>query len=470
MRAYRFVGDLRRLEFLKIMPRLAACIVVGVAGIGLFVRAAWPSGGEALLLFSSVACIYGALRLRSPITRVLCAMVWVGLLIVHGMQAPWRHTGLDFQNFYDGAYFLFEQGISPYPRSVSNAFPFPTYLLVYGLSLGSRLSADITRQIFVALEVLLLGAAVVLMRRVIIKEMSSVTPDFAVSMLMVGLVIHPAIVDGLALGRSSMLAGIAVACALWCWRCGSGKGSLHAAAILLNLAWMIKPHLLMASGFFLFHWMLSGKQVDPFRNRAACIGKLFSPWAAAILGFSALIAYPTHLYAYLDFPKAAREYMTSVSEGYANNFAIPAILSKAAIRLWGVPYLQTVSVLGAGIASGVILWNLAVLFVLRRNSVGAFIPWLMSSLFWATTMWNFYLSLIFAGTMFLCFSSSRPGLADTNITTFWLAAAIGCTMVFSSFIFTVGAVLLYFLSIEMLTKDCVENSCERLPETRGGVV
>jgi hypothetical protein len=39
------------LDLLKIMPRLAACIVAVFSGIGLFFRAAWPSEGEALLLF-----------------------------------------------------------------------------------------------------------------------------------------------------------------------------------------------------------------------------------------------------------------------------------------------------------------------------------------------------------------------------------------------------------------------------------
>lgn len=435
------------------LPRWATIAASGAAGVGLAARGAWPTREELFILLTTIACLYGTLRLPSQRQRMLCAILWLGILIALAIWTPRRNVGMDFQTFYDGAAMLFGQHQSPYTAPWTTAFPFPTFLFIWALSFLGHFSAYRTLGLLIGLEIGLLGTGVVLMRRVIRAEMAGAGPDLAKSLVQIGLALHPAVLAGIALGQSSAMAGITAIWAVWCWRCGKGRWSWHAAAILLNLAWMFKPQLLIAAGFFLANGILEARHTSDVRSRAASIGRLIVPWAVVLVSASLLLAFPGHVFAYRDFPQVVMTWHTLIAATHANNYAFSAVLAKSLERMWGIPVLQSLPILAAVIASLVVCWNTLSLIAARPDSLRAFLPWLLASLLWTSLVWEHYLSLVLAGLTLLVVLRDTASVTWMRPAALRISVGVGLTMVLSSFAFVLGVLLLYFHSHAMLAQE-----------------
>jgi hypothetical protein len=424
------------------LPRWATwtALVVGFAALAF--RGAWPTPLETFALVGTILCLLGVWHARTPVGRVVCAALWIALLMALGVPTPSRSIGFDFRTFYEGAEALFKHRHSPYSVPGTTAFPFPTFPLVWLLSLAGRLPLEQTFLAFVALQAVLLGIGVILMGRVAAETIPR-DSDPGRRLLQVGLVLHPAVLAGIVLGNSGALAGAVVLWAIWLWRCGRGTWSVHGAAVLFNLGWMVKPQLVPAALFFLATWWLERTR-EPRRNsRAARIGRLLVPWAGAILVVSLAIPFPATLLAYREFPGVAATWHTHIAEAYPNNYALAAILAKALARLWAVPVSHSLLLLTIGIAGPLFLWNVVSLTSGRPDSLRPFLPWLLTSLLWTSLAWEWYLGLVLAGPMLMMTLAPSASDSPAALGGLRLAGGIACTMVFSSFIFTLGYLLIY---------------------------
>jgi glycosyltransferase involved in cell wall biosynthesis len=418
-----------------------AALVVGLAALAF--RGAWPTPLETFTLVGTTFCLLGAWHIRRPAGRVVCAVLWIALLMALGVPTPARSIGFDFRTFYEGAEFLYRRGHSPYSAPGTTAFPFPTFALVWVLSLAGRLPLEWTFLAFVALQAVMLSAGAMLMGRVAAAETASRNSDLGRRLLQAGMVLHPAVLAGMAVGNSAALAGAAVLWAVWLWRCGKGTWSVHGSAILLSLGWMIKPQLIPAALFFLANWWLARTRGQHRHSRAARIGRLLVPWAGALLTVSLVISFPATLLAYREFPAVAVTWHTRIAETYPNNYALAAILAKALARIWAVPISQSLFLLTTGIAAPLLIWNIVSLTGGRPDSLRAFLPWLLISLLWTSLVWEWYFSLVLAGPILMMALTRSASDSSTASGGLRLAGGIACTMVFSSFIFTLGYVLLY---------------------------
>lgn len=422
------------------LPDWATAAAIPIALGAMAYRSAWPTPAEAVLFGATILCVLGTFYLPSRAARVSSAAAWVLLLIVWGLPTPARSLGIDFRTFYDGAELLYKRGDSPYLAQGTTAFPFPTFPLVWALSLAGRLSSNDTFLLFVLLQSALLAIGYILLDRTARQEALSQPGDPAQRIVQAGLLFHPTVLSGIALGNSGALAGAAIMWAVWFWRCGRNRTSLHASAIFLNLGWMIKPQLLMACLFFLCTWGWESWRAEGCRSRAASVGQLLLPWAGVLLGVSLLLSPPVILSAYREFPGVALTWHTRIAESYPTNYALSAILAKAMARGWSVPVSQSLPLLTVGIALPLVLWNILSLVPGKLDSLAAFFPWLLTSLFWTSLVWEWYFVLVLAApALMLAFKARLAG----DRWDLRLPLALACTMVFSSFLFMLGLIWLY---------------------------
>jgi hypothetical protein len=442
---------------LEDMPRLAAVLSLGVAILAMTYRGTWPTPAESLTLFISVFALYGALALSLHLLRAVCAGFWTLMLVSFGMPVSSRTVGADFQTFYDGARVLFDRHASPYQAPGATAFPFPTFQLIRLLSLGGRLSSDTTFLLFVMLQAVFLGIGFILSCRVIKREIGDHAPELAIQLIQAGLLVHPAILHAMGLGNSPVTAAVALICALWFWRCRTSRSSLHLSAISMNLGWMVKPQLLMATAFFPICWWLEHRRHLSDYSRAASIGRLVVSWAAGIIFASTLMPLPASLLAYRDFLSVAYTWHTHVAEVFTANYALPAILAKAMARLWGLPLSATLPFLTVGVALSVILWNFSSLIAGKPDTVRAFLPWLLGSLLWSSIMWHFYLGLVLGGLLLMVgFLPNNPSFR-ASFSMLLFCAGVGLTMIVSSFVYTLGILLLYFCCHQLRIQELQEK-------------
>ncbi len=414
-------------------------------------RGAWPTPAEAFRLVASASAIHGALSFSSRALRAVCVGLYIFLLISLGLPTPLRSIGLDFHTFYNGAHSLFDMHESPYLAHGATAFPFPTFHLVYLLSLAGRLTPDSTFLCFVGLQAFLLGVCLILSYRLTNDEFPGHAHTRSSRLLQAGLLFQPAVLNGIGLGNSPVVAGVALMCAVWFWQRGASRWSTHSSAICINLAWMIKPQLLMATTFFLGCWWLK-RRSNPL-PRAARIGRLIIPWAIGLMAISLPMGFPGSALAYRDFPKIALTWHTRIAEAAMNNFAPSAIIANAMARLWNFEVAETLPILAAGIAIFVLLWNILSLTSDRVDTLRAFLPWLLASLLWSSLVWDMYLSLVLAGQLILVDLLSEDRGPRINFPRLLFCVGIGLTMVVSSFAYTLGILLLYFCCQELRSQE-----------------
>jgi hypothetical protein len=434
------------------LPATVATAIGVTAAAAMAIRSVWPMPDEWALFAASLVTIAAVLRLPGRSGRLGCALVWIALLVWHGLPTPERSIGADFQTFYDGAYLLFTRGESPYRATGTTAFPFPTFALVWLLSLAGRLGQEATFMAFVVVEDLLLAGVFLLARRAAAGHAVPEPIDAARDLILVGLLLHPTVLAGIGVGNSSVVAGALIAAGVWAWQCDSSRWFPHTGAVLVNLAWMVKPQLLMATAFFLTAWLLERR--PRARSRAAAIGRLIIPWGAGLVVASILIAPQAMSQAYADFPGVAAHWHDTIAATYPNNYAPAAVLAKALARLVGLSVSPTLAVLWIGITLLLLAWNLA---ALRRGPVDsprAAYPWLLASLLWSSLVWEWYLALAVVAVLGVVLT---PGVREgrgRSASALWLAAGIALTMVVSSFAFTVGVAVLYCLSQALHAQEC----------------
>jgi hypothetical protein len=305
----------------------------------------------------------------------------------------------------------------------------------------------------------------VLVRKIVVQEGWQPGSDLPMALIQAGILFHPAVMLALYYGQSSVLAGAFLAAAVWCWRCKSHAFWRHAAAVSLNLAWMTKPQLLMAAAYFVASWLLSFRRSRAPQCSAAVIGRLMGPWCVALIMISLALDFHGHAAAYRDFFSVASSWFTVIALVSPNNYAVGAIVAKAVARYGGFPVLEMLEILTALGAGLVLAWNIVSLRSAPRGTLLAFLPWLVASLLWTSLMWRFYLSLIIAGMMLLIASDVKAPPVVLQWRTLWVAGGIGLTMVLGSFAFTLGILLLYFFSHELLSgHDASGKDVSGLPD------
>jgi hypothetical protein len=416
---------------------------------------------ELVLMLCGVAAVWTVLLGRSEVLGGVAATCWAGLLVLTNLEKSGWEWGYDYNTFFEGARMLFDHGHSPYAAPGVTAFPFPTFPLIRLLSLGGRMSPEETRWSFLALEAVLLAVASALLLRTVPGATGS---NWGRTAVWIGLAIHPKIVEGIVLGNSSALAGGLLMLALWSWRCGRGRPSRHLAAIMFNLAWMVKPHLIMAAAFFPACWLFRRRPAES-EDRANAIGRLFFPWSATLLALSLFLLPYDPWSLYLDFFRTAHEWHTKIAEAYTTNYALSAILAKAIRRLWGLPFSQTLPLMTLGVGLPLLLWNCVTLLSARRNSIMAFLPWLFSSLLWTSLVWNHYLSLLLGGMLLMFGLLACPSRIQPASGLFF-SSGIALTMVNSSFLFTLGILFLYLASHALLASRLERCQTEEQPMSR----
>lgn len=423
---------------------LSAVALVLVATASVVVQPPPPTRGEIVRVVASLVLVTTALRAGRPLARVLAAALWLLVLTAAGLSLRAAELGADFETFYAGADALFDEHRSPYVAHGATAFPFPTFPLVRLLSLGGRLDGEQSYVAFVGLQVVLLGLGLAVLLALLDRCRSRRDPASLV--LQAGLVLQPPILAGLGWGNSGALAGTLIALALWLWRGHDGRPSLHAAAVSLNLAWMVKPQLLMAAAFFVVAAAVEWRAVPSTRSRAARIGRLLVPWAAALVALSLPLALPGSLRAYGDFLRVAEQWHTEIAETHSNNLAVAALLAKAASRLAAAPLADVLPATTATVAALVLVANLYGA-ARSRDAIGAGLPWLVASLLWTSLVWDWYLTLVLAAPLIMVARhAERPGSAWASLR---LSAGVaGCTTA-SAYFFPLGVVLLFMHALAL---------------------
>jgi hypothetical protein len=430
------------------VSRALACLALLWGGAAALDPATWPTGLETLRLLGSLVLLPAAMRLPSRAARVACGLAW-GLLLV-GTRTPLRpeDVAADFRTFYAGAQALFGEGRSPYTVYGVTAFPFPTFPLVWALSLGGRLDAAAAYAAFTLLQLALLGLLVALARR--LQPGAGADPEVVV--LQGALLVQPPVLAGLAWGNSGALGGACVSLALWAWLARPGRASRHAAAAALACAWMVKPQLLMSVLFFLVSAGRELRRPAAARSRAAAIGRLLIPWSAAALALSLLLTMPAPLRTHADFVDAARRWHTDVAASHANNLAPAARLASAAQRLLDVPVARSLPPLGGAVAVCVLLANLRSLAAGRRDALSAILPWLLSSLLWSPLIWDWYLTLVLAAPLVLVHGAAAGDRSRPAAALLPLWAGIACCTTASASLFPAGLLLLYGHALRARTR------------------
>jgi hypothetical protein len=230
---------------------------------------------------------------------------------------------------------------------------------------------------------------------------------------------------------------------------------MHSSAICVNLAWMIKPQLLMATAFFLSCWLLKWR--NNTLPRAARIGRLIIPWAIGLMVISLPMGFPGSVLAYRDFPKIAFIWHTRIVESSTNNFAPASIIAKAMARLWHLRVSETLPILAIGIAIFTLLWNILSLASDRVDTLRAFLPWLLASLLWTSLVWDMYLSLVLAGHLIIVGVLSEDRGPRINFPRLLFCVGVGLTTVVSSFAYTLGILLLYFCCQELRSQEICQE-------------
>jgi hypothetical protein len=429
-----------------VAPDVASVVVLAVAAVAMAWRAAWPTPAELALLAISLAGVFGALRLSSERGRTVAASAWAAVLAGVALSGPVsaRNTGHDFDTFWRGAALMFEAGRSPYDGYGVTAFPFPTFLLVRLVGLSASGSYDASLAVFLGLQVGLLALACWLLADVARGERGRALGP-AEWLLLVGVVIHPVVWAGVNQGNSGVLAGTALIGAVWAWRRGTGRASLHAAAVCATLAWMLKPQLLLAAAFFVVTW-LAGRLGRPTDDRAARVGMLLGPWAAVLVSLSVPLGFPVSVAAYADFPRVALTWHTAVAEAFVNNYAPSAVLAKALARVSGIAVASSLPLVTALAALAVVGWNVASMPARGRGSLRSFLPWPAAALLATSLVWEWYLTLALVVPAALVVIGGEGGARPRVGSALRIAAALGLTTVTSSFAYAVGLVLLYLES------------------------
>lgn len=425
-------------------------VALCVACVSMVLREAWPTSTETLTLGMAIVCIYGTLSVASRNIRVIAAAAWLVTMAGFAAVMVPPQVWLDFKTFVDGAELLFAQHQSPYRNDGTTAFPFPTFMLVRAISLNGRLSFEVTAWLFFFLQASLLALSYVMLRGVIAQEKWRSPFDLPIMLVQVGLLLHPAVLLALYYGQSSILASTFLIAAVWGWRCRTGVQWQHVSAICLNLAWMVKPQLLMAVGYFLASWLRRRTWSHHSDRRDEAIGRLLAPWCIVLLGGSLVVGFPGHVIAYRDFIEVASRWHSYIAEISPNNYALPAIVAKAGLRFAELPVSETLPLLTLLVTMFVVTWNVLSLRRAFPDSLLAYLPWLLASLLWTSLVWRFYLSLVIASLLLLVACEMDSSASMLRWRTLWLAAAIGLTTVLSSFVFMLGVLLLYTLSQELL--------------------
>jgi hypothetical protein len=431
---------------MRALPVLASGVVLVVAAAGMAARHAWPNPTEISTLVASFACVWGALSLRSAKARIGCAVVWAGVMIERAARivqdAEPSLTAIDFAMFYTSAGLLSE-GSSPYLLRETGAFPFPVLPLVRALSLGGTLSVTDAFVMFLLVQGGLLGVGLILLFRSVTHSGALRDVRWEHRVLAIATVLHPAVMDAVVIGQTTLVAGSLLMFALWFWRCGDGRRSLHAAAITMSLVWMIKPQLMMAVAFFVVRWLLD-RSARQGPTRAGEIGRLIPRWSMALVAMTLPVWFPAFAIAYWDFFAVGWHFTTQIAEAARNNYAPAAILAKALARTGVVTTSEALPLLTLAIAGGVVAWNVASLVATRADSLRTCVPWLLGALLWSSLTWEFYLSFALSALVILMIESRGPAL---------LALGLALTTVFSSFAFTVGVLLVYFHSHAVLAHE-----------------
>ena len=441
-------------QFLRSLPRWATIVSICVAGVAMTMRGAWPTPSEMFILPATVACIYGALRATHANARILFAGLWTAVVVFAGISIdPPQQLWPDFRLWWDSAELLFEKHQSPYLLPGATAFPFPTYMVVYASRFGGLLPFESAAWLLVAMQLACVGLLYFFVRGVIVREGLAVGSGYADLLLQGLLLLHPTMLFVLYYGQSGIIAGTLLGGAVWCWRCGKGRLWWHGSAILMNLAWMVKPQLLMATAFFFLSWLHDTWFGKRSGNSAAAIGELLAPWCVGLLSISVPLAFPVYLMAYRDFISVAIHAHTYNAEVSPNNYALASILSKAGMRLLGIPVAQSLPLVATIGAVILVLWNFLSLQHAKGNTPLVFVPWLLASFLWASSAWRFYLTFLMAGLLLLVAYRDERISSGFHLNSFWLASGIGLTMVLSSFAFTLGILILFFLSHELLAEE-----------------
>lgn len=445
---------------LRVLPRMFAILAICTAVVALGLRNAWPTLTETAMFVLTIICWYGAMRIPNQNSKLILSTMWLAGMVIFANTLSLPQVWHDFRTFVDGAHLLFESDRSPYSVQGVTAFPFPTFFLVYALGATGTMSFTTVAWVYSFIQVLLLALSYLLANSLVGRENLEASSKVWLSLIFAGVIIHPATLLGLYYGQSSIVAGTTLLGAIWLWRCGRTKCSWHGAAVLFNLAWMVKPQLLMVSGYFLLRWVYALKIKQHRQDEDVRIGRLLILWAVALLGISIVIGGRASLLAYRDFINVAYTWHTYIALIQPNNYALPAILAKAGSRYFGVEASEAMFPLTATCAFIVVLWNVVATLKAKPNSLVALLPWVLSSLLWSSLCWRLYLSLIIGGILVITAYTStlRRGSESEKVKTLWLGLGIACSLVLSNFIFTLGLLLLYFLSHELLHDETTAQS------------
>lgn len=427
----------------------AGLIVLAACALAVASPGSLPTRLQAFRVVATFLLVGGALRLSSGPARLGCAAAWLALMLLQPVPLVAEEWGRDFTTFYQGARLLFGAHQSPYAAPGATAFPFPTFLLVDLVSLNGGLSQAQSFRLFYALEALALGIGLVLFVWAAGRTVwAARAPQSAEALLVAGLALQPPILAGLAWGNSGALGGAAIMGAFAAWQGGRSRISLHGAAICLTLAWMIKPQLAMAAAFFLASALVEQRRTD--RSRAAEIGRLALPWAAAMLLASLPLGWPGSLHAYRAFGPVAFTWHTEVAQRYFNNLALSLRIADGLKEAGGRPMATHLPLLAAVPAALILLANLRSLVRGSRDSALAFLPWLLASLLWTSLVWDWYLTLVLTAPLYMVSLAVRNPGRRAPIK---LAAGIACCTVAAASVFCFGLLLLYVHALEIRGDD-----------------
>jgi hypothetical protein len=368
----------------------------------------------------------------------------VGLLQLVAMRhAPpmAAHPAGDFSVVFESAVRLYRDAGDPYATNpMANSFPFPVYLVVYGIARLAAFDPIAASYAMFGINIVALGLAVgmlsVLARRAGLHGVGG--PGV---LLWLALLTHRGIAVTFRNGQTSILILLCVVLALWWWLGPTPRPWL--AGFFVAGAWMLKPYLLLFAAFYVVQLVdrTSGSRAARLTAR---VGVWMLAWSVGLL--IAVLAWPggVTITTFTSFNAALTRLQHHYSLNLVSNQSVVAKLAAAAAERGGLPYGLTVDLLTLCACLGVFGLGL---YLRRRQHEGALpaLAWLAATLVPFTILYVPYYAWILPVLYVLgsrAWAETGPALHALSI-----CATAGVMHLLTSPGFTAGVVALWLTAL-----------------------
>lgn len=400
----------------------------------------WPRPFDLAL---AALVFLATLTVDRPLARGIAIALALALLALLLTSTRWLPRGEDYTTFYRGAELLLRAGATPYGSAGTVAAPFPTFHLVWLLSGALAVPMETALRLFWTETVIVLATAWAL-GIVAARRAGGISAGHAV--LLVAVAFHPAVALGLMLGQTSAWTMAVAVGAFALWRGGARRAHWLIAGLLLGLGVLLKPSFVLVPLAFALVAVvdLLARHLRPVSRSPELVVGLGALAALPIwLALSWLVSPPAIIEAWQQWPGLAQGWALEVTHNFRGDYAPAAVVAKRLVKHLPLDYGTTLGVLSQTLLAVVVLLNALVLFGGGVRRADWWLPWVFGTLVVSPLTWAHYLVWALPACAWLLTAERGAPCARR----FLGRLGFALTFILSSFLFTVGLLLLYLVSL-----------------------